>query len=300
MPIKNDCPTHGCSCDTFSGKKNCVHGEGTSLPHKRRRSMVPARTAPAPTSNVVLGSAQQTHPNCKEHKGANTSHENWNCEKNRPNTLVPFSIPCTLCRLRCQSARVLGLLSIPWRQEPNTPIPCTFGATAQCTTFVIGVSHADRHSHTRAFFYVCVPPICGTCVVRNKTRPCKVLALEHRENALSFRVYLAHACFRRIMNMAKIKFYLHQRVSHDVAQHILEYCFYDIVQAGYEVIGAHYTNNKQPRATAKIPRVATSGALYRRHYTSFPHPGQKEHYMNFIISHARRDVQVCNLQVMSK
>lgn len=168
----------------------------------------------------------------------------------------------------------------------------------------VGVCKADSTSSNLAVFYIATAPIRGTCIVKHKYRKCIVLGMEHRTNAPSFRLYLAYFSQSRFYYICHVQFLIKQlllQYGADVAlvSLIMQYCFYGLVRKGFEIAGAHYMDPLKARGK---PDICVAKSKHVRHFTSMwdnrlGYNTQRE--INFMVSHARRDVQVFELRVES-
>lgn len=169
----------------------------------------------------------------------------------------------------------------------------------------ISVAKADPTSQRLAFYYGCNTTIRGTCTVRNKRRKCIVLGMEHRQDAPSFRLYIAYFSPSRFQYMCYIRFLIKQVLysfclPHVLSKTIMDFCFYGIDKQGFEMTGAHYMTPKKIKG--KPVDMAETMAIRPRLFTGMWNghlqPATKR-ATQYIIEHARRDVQVHDLRIES-
>ena len=169
----------------------------------------------------------------------------------------------------------------------------------------IGVCRAEPTSSKLAFFYVANTTIRGTCVAKQKHRRCVVLGMEYRQEAPSFRLYLAYFSPTRFYHICRMRFLINEimyknHIGNCVTNLVLDFCFYGLVKKGFEIVGAHYMD---PRKIKGKPDVCVSQSKRPRNFTNMWNGEMGDHTkkgLDFLIQHARRDVQVFDLRVESK
>ena len=208
-----------------------------------------------------------------------------------------FSIT-KMCRLVQNQSRFL--YEYVQHHDPTNIYTQTFKALAQH----IGVCKVDAMSSQLAFYYASTTMIRGMCIVNNKRKKCIVLGLEHRQSAPSFRLYIAYfspskfyyICFMRFLIKQVLYFYGLPNV---LTPLILDYIFYGIEKAGFEIVGAHFMDPKHVKGR---PSFFAEPSLRPRIFTDLWN-GKMNSYMknsmHYVLKHARRDVQVQNLRIES-
>lgn len=207
----------------------------------------------------------------------------------------PFSI-CKMVRLAKSQTNFLCQCISHKAQGKDTQ-------TFEALSHHIGACGADPTSTDLAFFYLATETIRGTCIAKQKRRKCVVLGMEYRTNSSSFRLYLAYFSKFRLYMICYTRFLIKQLLPSALAvlvPLIIEYCFHGLVHRGFEIVGAHYLDPME--ATGK-PKVSMAKPQRTRHFTSMWNNnihGIPKDGINFLIKHARRDVQVFELRVESK
>ncbi len=214
----------------------------------------------------------------------------------KPRRYYWFSV-CKMVRLAKSQTKFLhDFLRCPDWDSPNA-------RTFEALSHHIGVCRADPTSTDLAFFYMATTTVCGTCIAKHKKRKCVVLGMEYRMNSSSFRLYLAYFSQSRFYMICHIQFLIKQFFPNrmpNVVHTIMEYCFHGLVQEGFEIVGAHYMD---PRKATGKPYLLATKTKHTRHFTSMWNhtmEGLSKDSVNFLIKHARRDVQVFDLRVESK
>lgn len=168
----------------------------------------------------------------------------------------------------------------------------------------IGVCKASPTSSKLAFYYACNTTIRGMCMAKHKKRKCIVLGMEHRQEAPSYRLYLAYfspSCFHRVCKMRfLIKQILYSHfLPNALTKTIFDFCFNGIEKAGFEIVGAHYMDPKHAKGR---PSFFTNESVRPRTFTDMWNgqmmPKTKQG-LNYIMKHARRDIQITDLRVES-
>lgn len=169
----------------------------------------------------------------------------------------------------------------------------------------IGMAKADCTSNKLATFYVAKRTIRGTCHAKQKHRKCVVLGVEHRQEAPSFRLYLAYFSPTRCYYVCYVRFlikmwFLRHGMPLVLVQTVLEYCMHGLVRKGFEIVGAHYMPANLAQGKPKICEPKSKRPrTFVNMWQGQCHPKTIEQ-INFLLSHARRDVQIWNLRTESK
>ena len=186
---------------------------------------------------------------------------------------------------------------------PNWKSPCA--SNFKTLSHHIGVCKADPTSSHLAFFYLATLTLRGTCVAKGKHRKCVVLGMEYRQEAPSFRLYMAYFSPTRYYAVCYVRFLIKRLlyrwcVDSRLAQLIMEFCFHGLMKKGFEIVGAHYMHPKKAKGK---PQFCMAKSKHTRHFTSMWDDrlkGTAQDGINFLIKHARRDVQVFDLRIESK
>ena len=187
----------------------------------------------------------------------------------------------------------------------------------QAISHRIGATYANlanRTSTNLVFFYTASQTIRGKCIVTTPDMVkvpvqinCLILGVEYRQNAQSFRLYIAYFSPTRYQEIVYTRFLVkrllcERGLPHQLTQLIMEYICHGLVRSGFEIVGCHFLH---PKAAREQPSRSSlgPGSYQPRYYTNMWNAKLQEttqHQLNFIVKHARRDIQVHKLQVDPK
>lgn len=282
--MDHDVGSHTWTCPPFKRKKCINHHRVCSEKSSRCEAIIPNKFKNKSTiTNMALNPLQK--PRFNEGKGVQRRYN-------------PFSIQKMVRLVKSQTQFLCQFINTPnWTSEDAHKF--------KEAAYHIGVCKAEPTSSCLAFFYLATTTIRGTCIAKNKYRKCIILGMEYRSKAPSFRIYMAYFSPTRFYYICYIHFLIRQLLISfggdiQLAKTIMEYCFYGLVRKGFEIIGAHYMNPKEAKGK---PQICMTKSKHIRYFTSLwdnQIQGSVQNGINFLVKHARRDVQVFELRVESQ
>ena len=168
----------------------------------------------------------------------------------------------------------------------------------------VGVAKAGGHGDKLAYFFLPKTWTRGTCKVFRARRACWILGAEYRQDAPSFRLYMAVKSTQRTARLSSYRRVLDDvlgrfGVTCQIIPKIMSFLFHGLIFEGYEILAGHFLS-RLPK-TCKPPNLSqlTSTPQVRMYSRPWSHKMTPKTLddITFLVRHARRDVQVVDCRV---